>query len=545
MYRERFEGLQLEQSWRFDSLERTGRDILDSIKQSRNLISADLGTQTDYLTRLAKAHHEEILEKLTVIATVQGQAISRSSSPVPPPHYGELYDSHAIAVPEDQKTIIHGIIERGDYSALQDCIRVRPDAIFDVNASGETPLHIAARKGDLKTATYLLRKGAKKNADDRDDQTPLHLAVQAGHIAVVRFLVSKGADPETEDLHGKTPVEYAKEDTEIAWILNVGADLEVEDEGGCTALRQFVRLGDLETVKSLLEQGADVDDVLEEGGAGYTVLFEAGGALSELPANLEMMDLLISHGANIEAEDTRGGTVLVVLAWWGQTAAMSKLLDHGADINASNELSFTALHEASYEQHIREETALMLIERGADLTLRTIEDYTPLCLAAQAGSETIVKSMLEAGADVNLTGSPGWAPLHEACQHNHAAIVKVLLEHGADIDAKLESGSTPISLAVLRENVDVVRVLLESEKMDGSLLDQAGVLKYAAQSGNLEMVKLLLAKGARADVVSPGESSSPIEIAELFSFPKVLDVLKESVLKAKRLAEERRLIEVS
>ena len=71
---------------------------------------------------------------------------------------------------------------------------------------GRTPLHYAALKDDLGTATRLIGEGANPNVADRAGLTPLHFAAQEGSLSVARALLEGGADVSAEDRHGNTPL---------------------------------------------------------------------------------------------------------------------------------------------------------------------------------------------------------------------------------------------------------------------------------------------------------------------------------------------------
>ena len=477
------------------------------MKQSRNLLVEDLGNQTEYLTKFHNAHHEEILGKLSIIA--EGRSVSPYLEPYPgldnqsrqsPRNsLGDLGSADRCATRLGQ--LIHDIVQRDDFVVLQEHLKVKPDAIFDVNEAGETPLHIAARNGNLNIVRYLIRKGANKNADNPKDQTPLHLAVQAGHTSLVRLLLAKGADSDTEDNKGHRPLFYAEKDSEMQWVLTVGPGLEERDSRGFTALRAFVQRGDLETVQSLLDAGANIN--AQWGQDNNTPIFEAAKGRS-----MEMLELLLTRGADIEARDTQDRTVLSQAAFQGDTLAVTKLLDHKADIGAMNSKGYTPLHQACF--YLRTDAAVELINRDPNLDLSTRgEGYTALCLASMQGATLIAQHLLDHGADIQK-GHCGWTPLHEASEHGHADIVHLLLSRGAKHGAKNNDGYTSLTLAARQGHVDVADELLGFGKADVNAPGINGwtALEEASLHGRLEFVKLLLGKGAIVDTFDSGGGSA-------------------------------------
>ena len=106
----------------------------------------------------------------------------------------------------------------------------------------------------------LLKKDVKLESKDRDGQTPLSLAAERGDEAVVELLLKKGAELESKDDDGQTPLFYAAGNTDdavVKLLLKNGAKLESRDKYGRTPLSRAVARGRKAIVKLLLEKGAD------------------------------------------------------------------------------------------------------------------------------------------------------------------------------------------------------------------------------------------------------------------------------------------------
>jgi len=78
------------------------------------------------------------------------------------------------------------------------------------NCLGETPLHVAAIRGDVKAIKALIKAGADINAQGEHHYSPLHEAVEQGNSEVVRLLVGACARKDLKDNDGVTPVELAE-----------------------------------------------------------------------------------------------------------------------------------------------------------------------------------------------------------------------------------------------------------------------------------------------------------------------------------------------
>ena len=89
---------------------------------------------------------------------------------------------------------------------------------------GNTPLHVAARRGHANVAEVLLACGADVNARSDSDLTALHWAAARGSAQVVRVLLSHKADPATKGGDDRTPLDIARQhgNKEIIQLLERG-----------------------------------------------------------------------------------------------------------------------------------------------------------------------------------------------------------------------------------------------------------------------------------------------------------------------------------
>jgi len=138
--------------------------------------------------------------------------------------------------------------------------------------------------------------------------------------------------------------------------------------------------------------------------------------------------LITVHAQDVNAECGRGLSPLHVAI--GQVDCARILLDNGAHVNAQESISWTPLHLASYDGHLK--VARLLLERGADLNARTKAQDTPLCLASEGGHLEILRVLLDHGADVNVRGEGGLSPYQVATHRKHHDVAQLLLEHGAE-----------------------------------------------------------------------------------------------------------------
>ncbi|XP_026731769.1 ankyrin repeat domain-containing protein 17 isoform X4 [Trichoplusia ni] len=223
----------------------------------------------------------------------------------------------------------------------------------------------------------------------------------------------------------------------------------------------------------------------------------------------DLVELLLSRGADIEHRDKKGFTPLILAATAGHEKIVEILLNHGADIEAQSERTKdTPLSLACSGG--RYEVVELILSRGANKEHRNVSDYTPLSLAASGGYVNIIRLLLTHQAEINSrTGSKlGISPLMLAAMNGHTAAVRLLLDCGSDINAQIETNrNTALTLACFQGRHEVVSLLLD-RKANVEHRAKTGLtpLMEAASGGYVEVGRVLLDKGA--DVNAPPVPSS-------------------------------------
>jgi uncharacterized protein len=235
-------------------------------------------------------------------------------------------------------------------------------------------------------------------------------------------------------------------------LLDVTSDLvNARDQRGSTPLMQAAMYRDVAMLEVLLERGADVNLVNND---GATALMRAAG-------DYDKVKLLLDRGANVDAKSNLGRTPLLIAANFpGNVKTVKLLLDRGANIKDQDPFGDTCLTAAS-----------------------------------KRGDVEMVKALIDAGVDLFAGGRP---PLAWAAEEGNLETVVCLLEHGAG--KVKEHVSLALSAAAARGPHEAVRLLLEHGGDPNSPMSFGGYtpLMLAAYSENLsaETVELLLAKGA-------------------------------------------------
>lgn len=255
-------------------------------------------------------------------------------------------------------------------------------------------------------------------------------------------------------------------------------------------LLQAARKGDLEQVRELLNQGADVN--AEDPRRGGTPLHEAA-----YWGRRDVAALLLEKGAKADAD--KNYSPLHDAAWRGNTEVAELLQEKGAAINQVGAVC-TPLQNAVEKNRIK--TAELLIAKGADL--HGPEPYLAnrlLDLAAERGHVEMIRLLLAHGLKVNGFGFRNEPrPLRLAADNGNTTAVAYLLDQGADIHYRGEKyGDRYDQDAILGSAVRGHKETFDLLLARGAKVDLNVALSAAAETGNLELVKELVDKGGNVN----------------------------------------------
>nr|KAE8944215.1 hypothetical protein PF009_g6088 [Phytophthora fragariae] len=216
------------------------------------------------------------------------------------------------------------------------------------------------------------------------------------------------------------------------------------------SLLTAVQRNDLETARRLL--ALDVDIELRSEDNNFTPLCWAAQA-----GNLEMVQLLIVEGAQVDAATTSGFTPLLLAASAGHAHVVQQLLMKGADSEACIKRSgFTALLVAVFNNYVG--VVRHLVKKRVNLEVRSADGSTALHLAAEKGHAAVVQLLLAGGSNTNATiQRDGSTALHKAAFMNKPAVVWLLLRGGADPQLEDDKGLTAADQA---DSEQLKRILL-------------------------------------------------------------------------------------
>ena len=297
----------------------------------------------------------------------------------------------------------------------------------------------------------LIPGGTARSAAPQSDE--VYGAVRANDLARVKTLVGSPAEANAKDEQGDSPLLYSAAvgslDT-MKYLLDKGADVNAQNAFGTTAL--MISATDIAKVRLLVERGANVNLASKQ---GRTPLFIA--AMSDQSADI--VRYLVAKGADLKARDAFGNTILTAAAAGNDLNTIRAAIDAGVDVNAVGTTGLTPLLLSAGYANVP--ATKLLLAKGAKVNAVTatpglfplddpksgpiaLHNFTPLLMAMPLASREVVQTLLEAGADVNAKDSRNMTPimLAVATNHQNPAVIRTLLDHGADIAIQSNAGET-------------------------------------------------------------------------------------------------------
>jgi ankyrin repeat protein len=307
-------------------------------------------------------------------------------------------------------------------------------------ADGDTRFFQAIRNGDI---AFLKESINRNNIETRDRRgaTLLMHAAAFGNVETLRLLIDRGANVNAKNDFDATALLWAARDPEKARLLvEHGADVNARSKQGRTPLMlASLRHGGSQTVARLLAKGAEVN---VKDGKGDTAL-----GLAASIGEVESMKMLLAKGAEPDARNARGESPLIFATKCKCEGAVRVLLEKRVDVNVAN-TSFNSVRNGPIEQ----------------------VKLTPLHRAVALGTLQTVRDLLAAGANVNARDGRACTPMHfaVATERQNADLVRTLIRAGADVNVRDKYQETPLDWAEKFGYPEVIAALKEAHAERGS-----------------------------------------------------------------------------
>ena len=339
-------------------------------------------------------------------------------------------------------------------------------------------------------------------------ESPVAAAAKAGDRATVRKLITARANVNTPERDGSTALLWAAYNSDLEMtraLIAAGAKVDVANRYGVTPLLQAARTGDTPIVEALLKAGAKATLAHPEGETPLIAAARAG--------RVDAVRLLMTSGSDVNEVDGQEQTALMQAAAEGHVNVVESLLEAGAKPN---------LQAA--------QTKLTARRHGDHPT----GGFTALMWAARNGHDDVVKALVKGGADLKATNGDRATATIIAIANDRLDLAKAMFELGADPNdgslyfaVDMHDGTTDMRMrdgGLLRwdhpntiASMDLVKYLLD-KGADPNKVFQGQLHSYsmgtgdthngspfyrAAVASDVEVMKLLLAKGADTKLIPP------------------------------------------
>lgn len=362
---------------------------------------------------------------------------------------------------------------------------------------------------------------------DKDGNTPLMLAAQKGDLARMKTLLAQGANVQTRNPRGSNALMFAVDGglPAVELLLQNGAKATDQRNDGMSALAWAVVGGYDKVFERLLIAGANPKIVTDK---QQTLLH-----IAATKGQTGMARRLLALGLDPEALDSYSENPLIKAAENGHPGVVKLLVAHKVKLSHWSSEAETALSVAAKKGHLA--VVMELVQAGAPV--RGKEGDRAVANAVEHKQPAVVRFLLNKGADVNARGFFQRPLVSLAAWTKQPDLAIELLKRGADPNLKSKAESTPLEMAVFwTESAALVQELFKR----GVKPDPESTLN-ACGTGKPDILRLFLENGADLGItgkvlkdsssVHGFSGGSCLHVAAMKASPEVLTYLLQETRK--------------
>ncbi|KAF4782769.1 pfs domain-containing protein [Colletotrichum scovillei] len=397
----------------------------------------------------------------------------------------------------------------------------------------DRPLHHALQWNLWRVVQRLLDAGHDPNGYSKGNRAPLHYGVLQRALESMDLILDRGGNIDIGDWIGDTPAMFcaykAKDPVTMEWVMDRGASLFPVSRRSGSLLQCAAMEGDPDVLEVILRKkplNVSPDIGVDH---NYNEIADLATPLqcAAYAGNLACIELLLKYGANVNLAKGKVGTALHAAGASGNLEAFQLLLERGANPNAVNGQYGSVLWAAAYGGD--RECVRICLQRGLSIDeLRTMRLFPEKEWPGISDDERdkLISEIIRNAGDRYCRD------IFDAARSGMTSRVKAYLDGAEDRKAELEKKHeihmrTPLSWAAAGGHIETVKYLA----MEGANLNVWGrnletPLEFGCLAGRLDMVKCLLALGARAEFRQAGKYRTAVVCAEISGNKELVEFLK-------------------
>ena len=416
---------------------------------------------------------------------------------------------------EQKLEAIFMAVSEGNSIKLEKLLDDKTNVNMRRNLDYKTPLMCAAIETQIQCMQVLKDRGADPLMVDTSGRTVLHLAVAANKLASVKWLLAKFPAPSPNTAGYERRKSFSISMLTDPSKMSPKSLLETSDKEGSRPLHIAALRGFTDVATALLDASAQLHS---KNNWTRTPLFSA-----VFKGNVPTITLLLNRGASVNDQDINRMAPLHWAAEKNHIPVIRLLLSRGASRTQFDSAGHLPIHRAAKFQHLA--AVETFITSQADFSLKTQHGSTLLHVAVAANALELAETLVKNSVEINPWASPrpvrtddqgnhhalpkdsqsktgknsNFTPLHHACFAGLYEMTCLLIDAGAWVNAAPpEDGRSPLMFAVLSTNVNVVTLLLARGAKAGAKTPHSCITAahLAAQQVDLEMLQHLCANGA-------------------------------------------------
>ncbi|XP_055944745.1 serine/threonine-protein phosphatase 6 regulatory ankyrin repeat subunit B-like [Argiope bruennichi] len=387
-----------------------------------------------------------------------------------------------LSVVNEQIKLFNALTE-GKIEEVEHCLRKGAD-MFARDLWSQTALHFAAKSPCLQVVKHVLKFNLDVSAVDINFQTPLHVASLNGNLAIVEYLIEElKVSINRRDIHGRTPLHFASSNGHtdvVRCLLKHRAEVVSKDLFGNAALHYAVIQNHTKTVSILLEMQPDDDD-------NKTFLGVSALHLASEKGHINLVSTLLKK-INVNNVSEMCFVPVHYAALGGHVDIVQFLITNGADINAKSSNGMMPLHLAARRGHYA--VVDVLLRNGAYRNTSCADGLTPLSVAVIEGFIAISKLLIENHAVVDRNENSSRSPINLAARFGHYELVKMML-HKCYAGSKISA----LHWSAYFGHLNIIELLINDRNIFQCGDSCYTALHLAAYAGHIDIVNFLILKG--------------------------------------------------